>query len=321
MVRRLWVLGAPVLLLAVIVGCSGRPTDDDDPVIPGVSKKGGGAASSLTPVKAAGKTTLKGRVVLAGEPESYDALKDKFRMLVTKDVDHCLRGTGEEIIPNTWIVDRASKGVKYVFVWLRPVDDKAQFFDVKDLVDKKEGFDLAKSLDQPHCAFVPHALVLFPRYIDPANPSEKFNRAAAAGGPPASGQKFVVQNSAPIPHNTNGAGRATSGGSVGVPPDGGQLDITNVEPSYTSGVQLSCSIHPWMQAYAWAFPHPFAAVTNEKGEFSIPNAPAGVPVRLVVWHEAAKFVVGEGGKPNDLGKVVTLKEGTHTEPDITVAAR
>ena len=41
----------------------------------------------------------------------FDALKDKFRMLVTKDVDHCLRGTGEEIIPNTWIVDRASKGI------------------------------------------------------------------------------------------------------------------------------------------------------------------------------------------------------------------
>src|SRR5262249_23509561 len=157
-----------------------------------------------------------------GQPESLDVLKDRFRMLVTKDVDHCLRGTGEEIIPNTWIIDPASKGVRYVFVWLRPLDDKAQFFDVKELVDAKKGFDLAKSVDQPHCAFQPHAVVLFPRYIDPANPSDKFTRAAAAGGPPDSGQKFVVHNSAPIAHNTNWAGKQTPGGNQGVPPDGGR---------------------------------------------------------------------------------------------------
>jgi len=321
MVRRLWVVWAPILLLAVIVGCSSRPSDDDDPTVQSPVKKRGAGASSLTPVQAKGKTTIKGRVVIGGAEPDYQALTDKFLAGITKDVDFCKKGMAEEITQNTWVVDRSSKGIKYVFVWLRPLDDKAQFFDVKELVDAKKGFDLAKSVDQPHCAFQPHAVVLFPRYIDPANPSDKFSRAATAGGPPDSGQKFAVHNSAPIVHNTNWFGKQTPGGNQLVPPDGGRLDINNIEPSYENGVKLSCSIHPWMEAYAWALPHPFAAVTNEKGEFTIENAPAGVPLRLVAWHEAAKWSLGEGGKPSSLGKVVTLTPGTHTESDIVIEAK
>src|ERR1700752_4555950 len=129
MVRRSWVVWAPVVLLAMLVGCSGRPRDQADPLGPTGPKPSAPAASNLKPVQAKGTTTLKGRVIISSEPD-YAAMTEKFLTNVTKDRDLCLKGTGEEVSQNTWVVDRASKGVKYVFVWLRPLDDREQFFDV-----------------------------------------------------------------------------------------------------------------------------------------------------------------------------------------------
>lgn len=51
------------------------------------------------------------------------------------------------------------------------------------------------------------------------------------------------------------------------------------------------NIYPWMKGYVWAFDHPYAAVTDEKGNFRIPNAPAGT-WRLVIWHEEFGFSDG-----------------------------
>ena len=49
-------------------------------------------------------------------------------------------------------------------------------------------------------------------------------------------------------------------------------------------VQLRCDIHSWMKAWVLVLDHPFAAITNRKGEFTIPNIPAGTHV-FRVWHE------------------------------------
>ena len=43
-----------------------------------------------------------------------------------------------------------------------------------------------------------------------------------------------------------------------------------------------------MKGYVWAFDHPYSAVTDAAGNFTIPNAPVGA-WRLVVWHEAVGF--------------------------------
>jgi len=40
-------------------------------------------------------------------------------------------------------------------------------------------------------------------------------------------------------------------------------------------VQISCSIHAWMRAWVYVVPHPWFAITDEKGRFSIERVPPG----------------------------------------------
>jgi hypothetical protein len=70
-----------------------------------------------------------------------------------------------------------------------------------------------------------------------------------------------------------------------------------------------------MKAHIRNFDHPFAAVTDEDGNFEIKNVPTGVEVHLVIWHEA-----GEYGANGAKGKAITLKDGENTE-NLTIKAK
>ena len=47
---------------------------------------------------------------------------------------------------------------------------------------------------------------------------------------------------------------------------------------------VKCDVHPWMNAWAAVFDHPYFAVTGTDGTFSIGNLPAGT-YELDIWHE------------------------------------
>jgi uncharacterized membrane protein/plastocyanin len=49
-------------------------------------------------------------------------------------------------------------------------------------------------------------------------------------------------------------------------------------------LQAKCSVHPWMGAYVAIMDHPFYAVTNAKGEFTLPKLPVG-HYTVEAWHE------------------------------------
>jgi len=64
-------------------------------------------------------------------------------------------------------------------------------------------------------------------------------------------------------------------------------------------LKLVCDTHAWMLGFVHVFDHPFFAVTDDKGAFSIPNVPAGT-YTLKAWHEDAavrsqEVVVSESG--------------------------
>jgi plastocyanin len=48
-------------------------------------------------------------------------------------------------------------------------------------------------------------------------------------------------------------------------------------------IPVGCSLHPWMRAYVFVFPHRYFAVTNERGEFHLGNVPRG-EYRLRIVH-------------------------------------
>lgn len=334
-VRNLLCLFGPALMVSVaLTGCSGEEKDfgarkDRRRTEPGTGTgvTDGAQTAALTPIKSDKKAVLKGVVKLVpGNGPDLAKLTADFQTAINKDREVCLAADASDAEKEqySWRVDKETQGLDNVFVWIRPEDDTKQFFDVSELVEKGEGFEKSVVLDQPHCAFLPHGVVLFPQYVDPENPPTDlrtyFRKPPEQKGAPRSGQQFRVINSAPIAHNTSWDGESTrmrvSGGTL--PPKSGDrvseetvnTDAkTGIQPSYTQPVQVKCSIHPWMQGVVWAFDHPFAAVSGDKGkkwgsgEYRIEHIPAGVKLRVVVWHERAGFLKGEKGE------VVELKEG------------
>jgi hypothetical protein len=81
--------------------------------------------------------------------------------------------------------------------------------------------------------------------------------------------------------------------------------VDKIQPD-TEPIAFNCDFHKWMTAFAWAFDHPYAAKTDENGNFEIKNVPAGAEVEIDYWHESF------GPKPKVLKKV-TLKPAENVE--------
>jgi len=75
-------------------------------------------------------------------------------------------------------------------------------------------------------------------------------------------------------------------------------------------ITAKCDVHPWMGVHIGVIPHPFFAVSNEKGEFSIENVPAGT-YTFEAWHE----IYGR------LSKEITVTAENATETDFTFTAK
>ena len=74
--------------------------------------------------------------------------------------------------------------------------------------------------------------------------------------------------------------------------------------------EVKCDIHGWMRAWVAYVPHPYFAVTNEKGEFSLENVPAGT-YKLGYWHETL-------GNNNKEPVTVEVTAGGEVKQDFTL---
>jgi hypothetical protein len=160
------------------------------------------------------------------------------------------------LIPNERLIVGEGNGIKNVFVFLgrKPPGTKAGSAENLSLV-----------FDQKSCTYIPHAMVI------------------------RAGQPFQMLNSDPIAHNVN------------THPNKNQKlnstlkisDTVGVPYVYPSGerepVRVTCDFHAWMLAWHLPLDHPYGAVSNEKGEFTIADLPAGEH-RFVVYHEGKKLM-------------------------------
>ena len=115
----------------------------------------------------------------------------------------------------------------------------------------------APVLDQDGCEYKPHVLGV------------------------RAGQDFVIKNSDGLLHNINAKPKTNRGFNVGQP--------TNMESKKQFSQQevmvpVTCEVHGWMQAYIGVVDHPYYAVTNEDGTFSIQGLPPGT-YTVEAWHE------------------------------------
>lgn len=220
--------------------------------------------------------TIQGRIVWGGKeiPKRAEVV-----VPMIPDRVFCLKdGPFRE---DTWVVDPNTKGLRYTFVWLAPVE-KAGKLAIHPARTKLAPSEEKVFMDQPVCMFVPHALAL------------------------REGQVLVVKNTAKVLHSFKWSGHPdiNPGGNPSIPA-GEQIELKIKADRLM--ITVECGFHPWMRASIMAFDHPYFAVTDAQGRFEIKNAPAG-PCRLMVRHSTGIYLGGAKGRN---GQPIEIESGNN----------
>ena len=94
-------------------------------------------------------------------------------------------------------------------------------------------------------------------------------------------QPLKILNSDPTLHNIHALPKKGEF-NLGMPKQGMEFTKTFVESEVM--VHIKCDVHPWMSAWAGVLTHPYHAVTDEHGNFTIKDLPAGT-YTIEAWHE------------------------------------
>jgi plastocyanin len=126
------------------------------------------------------------------------------------------------------------------------------------------------------------------------------------------GTTLRLLNNDAVLHNVHGtqegSGAPLTVFNVAMPFKGQKLPTVLRRPG---PVKLRCDAgHTWMSAWVHVFDHPYFAVTDAKGRFTIKDVPPG-KYTLQLWHEP----VEEKGKPMLLEIPVIVKAGEQTSTD------
>ncbi|KWT76414.1 carboxypeptidase regulatory-like domain-containing protein [Candidatus Magnetominusculus xianensis] len=106
------------------------------------------------------------------------------------------------------------------------------------------------------------------------------------------GGKYIIKNSDPIFHNTSlgiilGEGKKRTVYNLALP----NKDQVIEKPVKVPGLQIvQCDAHAWMRSYVYASKNPYAAVTNDKGDFEIKDLLPG-KYKVKIWHEGFGEVI------------------------------
>jgi hypothetical protein len=313
----LGLLTIPTLLI-LSAGCGGTPSKKEESK---TTTKPKGTEEAKTPVKSDGWTVLKGKFVYEGEPpEPINKIEQK------PDEQECHKDTAtkEEMSQQVWMVNPKNKGVANVVVFLKAPD--GQFFKISD-EQLKEAKSKKVVLDQPHCAYIPHIVTLFPEYYD-----------ASKKDMDKTGQVFAVKNSAvKIVHDTTVVADTTK--KYQLPPKTEKSVNTPEDDPLSPRPQpydITCNYHKFMRGYAWSFDHPYAAVSkgfpvmagdnakkvaaDDWGTFEV-KVPAKAKVNVVVWHEGINFLNSQGFEGENGKEVTTSGEATHDLGTIKIKAK
>ena len=96
------------------------------------------------------------------------------------------------------------------------------------------------------------------------------------------GQELVMKNGDPFIHNIRTLSMKNRPFNVATPAN--SPDRKRVFETAEGPITAKCDFHPWMTAHFWVMDHPFFAVTDRDGRFSLPKLPPG-DYTLTAWHE------------------------------------
>jgi hypothetical protein len=209
------------------------------------------ASSGQAKPAAGGWGTLKGRFVYDGEAPQPAPLS------ITKDQEFC----GKHDVRNEELVVNAENGgIKNVVVVLYP-GPRGKAPEAHP--DYEAALKEPVRLDNAGCRFEPHVLHV------------------------REGQELIIGNKDEVGHNTNVAFVSGSPFNELIAAQGEIKKV--VTASERTPIPAACNIHPWMRAYVLATDHPYAAITDENGEFTIENLPTG-EWTFQIWQEKAGYI-------------------------------
>ncbi len=165
----------------------------------------------------------------------------------------CAKQHGDAPVFDTkWAVGEGN-AVQWVFVYV---------FKGDGVVGKKWAKPTtAVTIDQKGCMYEPRVFGVFP------------------------GQTITVLNSDPVMHNIHAQPGKSAEFNESMQPGAAPLSKT-IDRSEVL-VPIKCDVHSWMHAYAGVVNHPYFAVTDAKGAYSIGKLPAGTyTIRAI--HESGK---------------------------------
>jgi hypothetical protein len=202
--------------------------------------------------------TLKAKFILDGKAPTPEKAN------INKDIEVCGK---HKIVDETFKINAETGAIQNVVIFLSPKPGSPK----PKIHPDYEKAPAEVVLDNHNCHFVPHVVIL------------------------RTTQKLVIKNTDPVGHNTK-ADFFNNTSFNDLIPAGGSITKT-LAKAESAFMPASCSIHPWMSAKILVRDDPYAAVSNEKGELTIENIPAG-KWTFTVWHEGCGFVTSakQGGK-------------------------
>lgn len=199
---------------------------------------------------------IEGQFVLDGEIPVIKPLIVKGDPAV-KDAKVC---AAEDLPDDSLHVNPDNKGIANICLYIRKAP-KQIHPDLKASTEKEIVFD------QVGCRFIPHLLIV------------------------RTDQTVLVKSGDPISHNTHTNPFKNSAQNLTIQPNDRKGVPFQMKQSELSGVpvKVNCDIHPHMLAFWLVTDHPYVAITDADGKFSIKNLPVGEHT-FRVWHERPGYI-------------------------------
>src|SRR5882762_3771732 len=99
-------------------------------------------------------------------------------------------------------------------------------------------------------------------------------------------QKLVVKNSDPVMHNIHPTPAAAGNKEENKAQMPGGPELTFTYPSAETFLRFKCDVHPWMFSYACITDHPYGAVTDKDGKYTLKDVKDG-KYTMEVYHRKA----------------------------------
>jgi len=227
---------------------------------------------------------VKGQIVWANPV--IPAPKNLVANTPPANIPACVKG--EVVLSDELLIDKNTKGVANVLVWLASVQDRKNLQDghpnpIPIHPDLKAVPKDKVVIDQPCCLFEPRVLII------------------------REGQALEVRNNAAFSHSFQYTGHEEINGSKNstVPP-GGKAEL--MLKAQKKPIKIQCALHGWMTGEMLVVNHPYAAISKPDGTFEFKNAPAG-KFLIFIFHETSGWVHNGGSK----GQEIEIKAGQTLE--------